>query len=163
MNSYFLNYIPHKAPNAAAYLRGSGSFPAIKGMARFYAIPEGVLVCIEANGLPFDPARPFDIYACHIHGGESCTGNGEDPFADAGTHFNPSGAEHPYHAGDLPPLFGNYGFAWCAVFTSRFKIDEIIGKALIIHRDPDDFTTQPAGKSGAKIACGIIEKNTMNF
>jgi Cu-Zn family superoxide dismutase len=92
----------------------------------------------------------------HIHEGGSCTGNAADPFADAGSHYNPEGCEHPAHAGDLPPLFSNRGTAWGAVLTDRFSVGEISGKTVIIHLNPDDFTTQPAGNSGAKIACGVI-------
>lgn len=51
--------------------------------------------------------------------------NIDDPFADAMSHYNPGRCEHPYHAGDLPPLFGNNGFALCAFLTDRFSIDEV--------------------------------------
>ena len=44
------------------------------------------------------------------------------------------------------------------VFTDRFCVEEIIGKTVIIHNDPDDFHTQPAGNAGKKIACGVIRK-----
>ena len=79
-----------------------------------------------------------------------------DPFADAGAHYNPHNCRHPYHAGDMPPLFSNGGFAWMAFYTERFKTDEIIGRTVIIHDLSDDFTTQPSGNSGKKIACGEI-------
>ena len=42
--------------------------------------------------------------------------------------------------------------------TDRFKLKDVIGKAIIIHSMPDDFTSQPSGNSGEKIACGIINK-----
>ena len=45
---------------------------------------------------------------------------------------------------------------------NKFKIQDIIGKVLIIHDMPDDFTTQPSGNSGTKIACGKIEKVIQN-
>ena len=45
--------------------------------------------------------------------------------------------------------------------TERFNIDEIIGKTIIIHSNPDDFTTQPGGNSGTKIACGLIKKGAV--
>lgn len=86
----------------------------------------------------------------------------DDPFADAMSHYNPNDCEHPHHAGDLPPLFGNDGFALLLFLTSRFSVDEIIGKTVIIHDQPDDFTTQPSGNSGTKIACGVIGK-VMDF
>jgi Cu-Zn family superoxide dismutase len=36
---------------------------------------------------------------------------------------------------------------------------DIIGKAVIVHKDPDDFKTQPTGNSGARVACGVIRKS----
>lgn len=97
------------------------------------------------------------IFALHIHSGHSCTGNKEDEFADALTHFNPEECAHPHHAGDLPPLFENNGYAYMKVLTNRFTVKDIIGKVIVIHSKPDDFITQPSGNSGKKIACGIIE------
>jgi Cu-Zn family superoxide dismutase len=94
----------------------------------------------------------------HIHEGGKCSGNENDPFADAGTHFNPYNCAHPEHAGDLPPLFGNKGYAWSSVLTNRFTVSDVIGRTVIIHSRPDDFTTQPAGNSGEKIACGVIRR-----
>lgn len=62
----------------------------------------------------------------------------------------------PYHAGDLPPLFGNQGYAFSAFVTDRFAVREIVEKTIIIHSKPDDFKTQPSGDSGEKMACGKI-------
>ena len=96
------------------------------------------------------------IFAFHIHAGESCTGNSEDPFANALTHYNPNDCSHPFHVGDLPPLFGNNGYAFLAFITNRFSVKEIIGKTIIVHSSFDDFSTQPSGNAGEKIACGQI-------
>ncbi len=60
--------------------------------------------------------------------------------------------------GDLPPLIENNGYAYMSVLLNKFSINEIIGKTVIIHDMPDDFTTQPSGNSGTKIACGVIQK-----
>ena len=73
-------------------------------------------------------------------------------------HFNPGGMSHPFHAGDLPPLLSNQGYAWTAFFDRRFTIEEIIGKSVVIHAHADDFTTQPSGNSGNPIACGEIRR-----
>ena len=62
------------------------------------------------------------------------------------------------HAGDLPPLFGNHGFAFAVFLTDRFSVREVLGKTVIVHLKPDDFTTQPSGSAGEKIACGEIRK-----
>lgn len=78
------------------------------------------------------------------------------PFANALTHFNPYDRPHPYHSGDLPPLFSSGGYAVSVFLTDRFSVNEVLGRAVIVHSSPDDFTTQPSGNSGEKIACGII-------
>ena len=77
-------------------------------------------------------------------------------FASAGGHYNPKNCPHPAHAGDLPPLFGNQGYAWQGFYTERFIPDDVVGKAVIIHGQRDDFTTQPAGDAGSRIGCGVI-------
>ena len=143
---------------AQAQLSGAPGYPDLHGVATFYAVDRGTLVVTEAWGLPHG-AGPCEsrVFALHIHEGESCTGNAQDPFADAGGHFNPNGCEHPHHAGDLPPLFGSSeGYAWGAVVTDRFNVQDVIGHTVIIHGGVDDFTSQPAGNAGARIACGVI-------
>lgn len=142
---------------AQAQLRGGPEYPEIRGTVTFKAVARGTLVITEVFGLPHTPgACNARVFALHIHEGKSCTGNATDPFADAGGHYNPQNCEHPQHAGDLPPLFANAGYAWGAVVTDRFSVEEIIGRAVIVHAGVDDFTSQPAGNAGAKIACGII-------
>ena len=79
-----------------------------------------------------------------------------DPFPNSGAHYNPKECPHPFHAGDMPPLFGADGYAFLTFVTSRFTVKEIVGKTVIIHSSPDDFTTQPSGNAGEKIACGLI-------
>ena len=60
------------------------------------------------------------------------------------------------HAGDLPPLMMQQGRAHMTVRTDRFRVQDILGRTVVIHSDPDDFRTQPSGMSGTKIACGVI-------
>ena len=43
-------------------------------------------------------------------------------------------------------------------FTDKFKPKDIIGRAVIIHQNPDDYRSQPSGNSGKRIACGIIKR-----
>lgn len=83
------------------------------------------------------------FHGFHIHSGEECSGNSDDLFANAKVHYNPSGSAHPNHAGDLPVLINNNGFALSIFITDRFTVEEIIGKTVIIHEKADDFTTQP--------------------
>lgn len=144
-------------PQAWASLKGSESYPTIRGTVRFFQTPIGVLVSTELTGLP-DPAELCNspIFAFHIHSGSACTGNTDDPFADAGSHYNPDDCPHPYHAGDLPPLFGAQGEAFSAFLTDRITVREILGKTVILHAGLDDFSTQPSGNAGEKIACGRI-------
>jgi len=142
---------------AQAQLRGAPEYPELHGVATFYAVERGTLVITEAWGLPYTPGGcNARVFALHVHEGGSCTGNAQDPFADAGGHFNPAGCEHPQHAGDLPPLFSNQGYAWGAVVTDRFAVPDVIGRTVIIHGGVDDFTSQPAGNAGPRIACGVI-------
>lgn len=144
---------------AAAVIAGSESYPDLSGIVRFYQANDGVIVCAEISGLPHaDSPCQGRVFGFHIHTGTDCGGNMDDPFADAMSHYNPGGCGHPYHAGDLPPLFGSDGLALCAFLTNRFSIDEVIGKTVIIHDHHDDFTTQPSGNSGTKIACGVIRR-----
>lgn len=141
---------------ANAWVRGSSDYPGIQGRVAFRQTPKGVLVTAEISGLPDQDECDSGIFAFHIHSGENCTGNAADSFADADGHYNPNECPHPYHAGDLPPLFGNHGYAYMSVLTDRFSVREIIGKVIIIHKGTDDFKTQPAGDAGSKIACGKI-------
>jgi Cu-Zn family superoxide dismutase len=83
-------------------------------------------------------------------------GDPEDPFMDAGSHWNPDNQPHGNHAGDFPVLFSNNGQAKMKFFTDRFKVRDVIGKTVIIHQSPDDYRTQPSGNSGKRLACGII-------
>ena len=148
----------HRRPNAIARISGSAQYPDINGTVRFFTTAQGVLVGAEVFGLPKSAGKcDSNIFAFHIHSGSRCSGNEEDPFANAMTHYNPDGCPHPAHAGDLPPLFANDGYAFLVFLTDSFSLREIIGKTVIIHSSVDDFTSQPAGKAGMKIACGEIK------
>lgn len=155
----YLLSVLYGTPQAAAPMAGSKDYPDIAGMVWFYQTNRGVLVCAQLSGLPHsDDPCGGRVFGFHIHSGGSCTGDMGDPFAHAMSHYNPHGCEHPYHAGDLPPLFGNGGTALALFLTGRFTVEEVIGKTVIVHDRPDDFTTQPSGSSGTKIACGVIQK-----
>lgn len=143
--------------SAYAKIEGDISHRELNGLAAFFTLDNGVLVVTEVRGLPtFETQCERGIFAMHIDGGGSCTGPSDDPFKDALMHYNPSDCRHPNHAGDLPPLFSNDGFAFSAVYTERFTVSEIIGRTVVIHAAPDDFMTDPSGNSGARIGCGVI-------
>lgn len=132
------------------------------GKVTFTPLEHGVRIAGEVHGLV-----PGTEHGFHIHEMGSCANNGDA----AGGHFNPAGGTHGKfaapgsHAGDLPSLVADAGGA------ARFSFDDhmlsmtegaannVIGRALVLHRDRDDFTTQPAGNSGPRIACGVISRN----
>ena len=146
-----LMYQNFRRPDAVAHMRGGADAPNINGQIRFYQEPGSVLVEADIAGLPQDSETGF--FGFHIHDGNSCAGTG---FPQTGSHYNPDGFSHPRHAGDLPPLLMLHGHAHMAVRTDRFRVRDILGRSVVIHSNPDDFHTQPAGNSGTKIACGLI-------
>jgi superoxide dismutase, Cu-Zn family len=115
------------------------------------------------------PAGPHGI---HFHAVGKCEGAGSTPFATSGAHFNPLGRQHGLdnaagpHAGDAPNFTvaadgtGRASFTTDRVSltegsTSLFDAD---GSAIVIHAAADDQTSQPAGNSGARIACGVVKQ-----
>jgi Cu-Zn family superoxide dismutase len=110
-------------------------------------------------------ALPPGTHAIHIHEAGLC-----DPpdFKGAGGHFNPTarshGIKHPQgpHAGDLPNLEidSNGNGSMHSLLPSLSLTKESLlhekGTAMVIHADPDDYLSQPAGNAGARIACGVI-------
>ena len=136
-----------------AKIRGGVEVPKLSGCIRFYQQKGCVLIVAEIFGLPRENETGF--FGFHIHQGESCSGT---DFSETGSHYNPVDQVHPKHAGDLPPLMCCRGNAYLAGKTDRFTVHDIIGKTVVIHSDPDDFHTQPAGNAGRKIACGVICK-----
>ena len=142
--------IPVGAPDAVAWVRGEGDTSGPLGVVKFYQMRDGTWVTADVSGLP-DTETNF--FAFHIHEGGDCGGSA---FSDTGGHYNPEKTAHPNHTGDLPPLLAHNGRASMAVLTGRFRVPDILGRTVVIHHDPDDFHTQPAGNSGVKIACGVI-------
>ena len=140
--------------DAKADIKGSDKYPNIKGIILFNEKENGVLITARIYNLPNGPHKGR-FFAFHIHEGNSCTGI---DFEDSKKHFNPSNLNHPYHLGDLPPLIECNGYAYMQVLVNKFKIEDIIGKTIIIHDGTDDFKTQPSGDAGLKIACGVIKK-----
>ncbi len=140
-------------PDAVAWIQGGPEAPDLSGSVKFYQNCGSVLVAAHITGLPRDSGSGF--FALHIHEGESCSGEG---FSETEGHYDPSGASHPGHAGDLPPLLLSCGGAYMVVRTDRFCVRDILGRTVVIHSGSDDLRSQPAGASGAKIACGVIRR-----
>lgn len=151
-NLSFSQLVCRTKPVSAATLHGSAQHPAISGTIRFYRAAQGTLVVAEVFGLPDGPFHAF-----HLHEGSTCgSGAGDDPFAGAEAHFNPTGQPHPYHAGDFPPLLSNGGYAYASFYTDRLTPEQAVGHTVIVHANTDDFHTQPSGNAGMKIACGAV-------
>jgi superoxide dismutase, Cu-Zn family len=148
---------------AVANITGGPLAPEIRGTVIFTDVQGGTEVSVEVNGLPaYKPAAgenpPVGPHGFHIHENGTCSvGNPSDPFGPAGGHWNPTNQPHGNHAGDFPVLFSNNGYSRMIFFTNKFTVQQVIGKAVIIHENPDDYRTQPAGASGKKLACGVIQ------
>lgn len=134
------------------------------GTAELTEADNGVRVKVEASQLP--PGN----HGFHFHEKGSCTAPN---FESAGGHFNPEQAEHGIenpkgpHAGDLPNIevgeSGAVKFEALAqlVTLKKGQPNSLLregGTALVIHADPDDYKSQPAGNSGKRIACGEIKE-----
>ncbi len=150
----FLHQLQDNKPQASAWVRGQTAFPGISGLVKFYNTPYGgILVEAEIFGLPdIETPGSSDFYAMHIHENGDCS----QDFTHVGSHYNPENKQHPYHAGDMPPLMASQGYAYSVFYTKRFQIRDILNRSVIIHAGKDDFTTQPSGNSGMMIACGTI-------
>lgn len=147
---------------AAADIVGGPLAPEIAGRVWFRNVKGGTMVTVAVDGLPaYRPAMngqpPIGPHGFHLHERGCCdAGDPERPFRCAGEHFNPTGQPHGNHAGDFPVLFSNHGRAEMCFFTDKFRVKDILGRSVIIHENPDDYRSQPAGNSGRRLACGIV-------
>lgn len=143
-------------PKALAMIKGGNAFPDALGMALFYQMPfsNGLLVEIEIKSLPPNSMDCPQFLGMHIHENGDCRNN----FSNTGMHLNPNNKLHPCHLGDLPPLLNNNGYAYLCFYDGFLTLEEVLGRSLVIHRNRDDFASQPAGDSGDKIACGVIRE-----
>ena len=148
-----LNAILQKMSRCGGAIQGRREEPQLSGCVQFYQESGCVLIAAKISGLPKESKTGF--FGFHIHQGKSCSGTN---FSETGSHYNPANQAHPEHAGDLPPLLACQGNAYLSVKTDRFSVNEIIGRTVVIHSNPDDFHSQPAGNAGTKIACGVIRK-----
>ena len=94
-----------------------------------------------------------NFFGFHIHEVGDCSND----FKNTGNHYNLNEQPHPKHAGDLIPILSTDGYCWMCFYDNVLALPEILGKSVIIHSKPDDFTSQPSGNSGDKIACGVIK------
>ena len=138
-------------PTAIAQINGGNDAPHLFGKIKFYQRKDNVLVVANIFNLPSGNRSGF--FGFHIHEGDNCEGEG---FSNTGSHYSPIKTTHPNHAGDLPPLILCNGGAYMSIITDRFRVQDIIGRTVVIHDSPDDFISQPSGNAGTKIACGVI-------
>ncbi len=131
------------------------------GTADLTGTKAGVMIAVAISGLPAGQWVAF-----HVHQTGTCvhtTGH-----ESAGGHFNPKNAEHGYlaakgqHAGDMPNQYVPAdGTLRAHVFNTAVTLEDgdsaIKGKALMIHANPDDYSGQPSGNAGKRLACAVIE------
>ncbi len=153
--------MPWDGPKAAATLRPTQG-NAVTGDVTFTQRGGKVLVSGEVRGL-----TPNKEHGFHVHEKGDCSA----PDAmSAGAHFNPKNAQHgnyamsPHHAGDMPNLRADAnGVARIAWEDDDLTVSlgpaSVVGRAVIVHRDPDDYKTQPTGDSGPRLSCGVVAKS----
>jgi len=118
-------------------------------------------VKIEADITGLDPSSK---HAIHIHEFGDCSA---PDGASAGGHYNPQAMQHGspeaemHHAGDMGNLVTDKtGHAKFSLEVSGMSIsglvNPILGRGVIVHKNADDFISQPTGGAGARIACGVI-------
>ena len=131
------------------------------GTATFADTPAGLLVSLSISGLGIGP------HGVHLHAVGSCVTPG---FTSAGGHFNPDGRKHGFvnpdghHAGDMPniisPPSGVHRVELIVEgvkLTGRGGLLDDDGASIVVHGSADDHSTDPAGNSGGRIACGVIK------
>jgi Cu-Zn family superoxide dismutase len=159
---YYERYRQDMVQVVAADIIGGPNAPRLKGRVLFTDVPGGAWICVQVSGLPrYQPGmaekQPIGPHGFHIHDMGNCAvGEQEEPFKAAGEHWNPTKEPHGNHSGDFPVLFSNKGIARMCFFTDKFKSADVVGKAVIIHENPDDYRSQPAGNAGKRLGCGVI-------
>jgi superoxide dismutase, Cu-Zn family len=137
------------------------------GEATLSETPSGVLIRLNLRQKP-EGISP-GTHAIHIHNIGKC----EPPFKSAGEHFNPMNKKHGFfskegkHIGDLPniyvpesaPLTVEFLVSQLSLSGGSTSVFDSDGSALVIHQGADDYQTDPAGNSGDRVACGVIEQS----
>ena len=149
----------HGMGQKASATLDSRSGSNVKGTVNFTWQGHDVLVTGNFYGLKPNAEQGF-----HIHEKGDCSA---PDAASAGGHFNPDTKAHGMpgsgsnHAGDMPNIKSDAsGNASYSTTLTGFAVNSgsvgILGKSVVVHRDPDDYKSQPAGNSGPRIACGLI-------
>jgi Cu-Zn family superoxide dismutase len=153
--------VPQHRVQHALVNMAPASASLVSGRLKVDAIDGGVRIHGDLGGL-----SRGGHHAIHVHERGDCSA--ADGSA-AGGHFNPAAAAHgragtpPHHLGDMDNLHaGNDGVAHVDIRLDGVTLgsgaaNDILGRALIVHAGPDDYSSQPSGNSGARVACGVIE------
>lgn len=149
------------ARNSASVQLAPASGQTAAGTLTLTPMGDGVHLTGSISGL-----KPNGTHAFHIHEKGDCSAA---DFTSAGGHFNPTAQPHgragegAHHLGDNDNLKANAsGVATVSahfsgvVIGSGTALNDVVGKAVIVHADADDYTTQPTGNAGGRIACGVI-------
>ncbi len=153
---------PDRIASATLEARSGSS---VTGVVTFTTRGDRLFVDVRVSGL-----TPGE-HGFHVHEVGDCSA------ADASSakgHFNPAGKPHGHHdgverhAGDMPNLVADRsGTANLAVELSQLSLgndaNSIAGRSVVIHADPDDYRSQPAGNSGRRVACGVIRTATQRY
>jgi Cu-Zn family superoxide dismutase len=150
-----------RGPTATAVLAPTKG-NQVTGTVQFKQHGDAVLIEAKVTGL-----KPNGTHGFHIHEKGDCSAADA---STAGGHFNPANMPHggpgseSRHGGDLGNLMADAnGFAHASVEVTGITLDagasSIIGRSVIVHGNPDDLKSQPAGNAGPRIACGLISKN----
>lgn len=147
------------APSASASLQPTQGNQT-GGEVKFTRVDGGIQISGTITGL-----KPGSQHGFHVHEKGDCSA---PDASSAGGHFNPLSSQHgqvghgAHHAGDSDNIVADA--AGVATVDTRLEgatigdgaSTDVIGKGVIVHADPDDYTTQPTGNAGARLACGVI-------
>lgn len=141
----------------------SASGSSVRGEANFSLSNDAVQMQLTLSGLA--PGK----HAVHVHEHGDCSA----PDAkSAGGHWAPKQSAHgkwgdgAHHLGDIGNLEADeQGKASLRFTTDQWALGngsptDIVGRALVVHADADDFESEPAGNAGSRVACGVIKTKT---
>lgn len=138
----------------------SASGSLVSGKVTLTPMGNGVHITGEVGGLPAGSSHGF-----HVHEKGDCSAADA---SSAGAHFNPFNAAHgkadagAHHAGDMDNIVADtegvakINLHVIGVTLGGGAVNDIAGRALIVHAAPDDYSSQPSGNAGARVACGLI-------
>lgn len=130
----------------------------LRGRAVLTEYESGILIILEIQN------APPGAHGVHVHEAGDCS---EDGFTTVGGHFNPDDRPHgspeseEHHGGDLGNMsVAENGVGMLRLFAWDLTVapgtHSVVGRSIVVHRDTDDFVSQPTGNTGPPIACGVI-------